>query len=379
VTAGPGDEHVFGAREIIRYVPVYELLVGAAAWAESALTDGQHYAIEFGGDTMQNGYRYHFQGTSTVPQLTLEQFSGGTVVDSNDAELDELESQSGFDHTRPFVGRKKINWYGAGQCRFEPSFPRTNDAGETVEKMNPILGRTSNRDDVATENANQRVQIRVWAEAGADPVTINVCSLGAIIRGNATQVDREKPAIFWQVGESISQYPTDNVTDALAARIDPDRTNVAVETQPPIFQPTTDGVTMALGVYAVHNDHPDLTVNFANPDDDGTDEGPSPAAQSRAQTDVMQYTRDVTSVPTTTDIRADGTTGLVPDMRELTITIGESGGNKAAGASTGGELAGVKRSVYPDDVVIFLPRTDPAGNETSGTMQFLKPLFDQNW
>jgi len=221
--------------------------------------------------------------------------------------------------------------------------------------------------------------VRVWAEAGADPVTVNVCSLGALIRGNATEFDREKPAIFWTLDGGISQYPTDNVSSALAARIDPDRRQVVAKAQPPIFQPTDAGVTMELGVFAVHEDHPDLTVNFDDPDDDGTDEGPSPAAQAKASTDVMQYTRDVTSIPTTTDIRADGTTGEVTDMRHLTTTIGEAGANKAAGASTGGELADIKRLVFPEDVVIFLPRTDPAGNTSSGTMQFLKPLFEQDW
>lgn len=212
VTADADDEHVFGGRETIRYVPVYELLVGAAAWADSTLTAGQHYAIEFGGDTMQNGYRYHFEG-GTPPTLTLEQFSGGNVVDSNDAELDELEAQTSFDHTKPFVGRKKINWYGAGQCLFEPSYPRTNQDGEVVEQVNPIFGRTANRDDVATENANQRVQVRVWAESGADPVTsISVRSgqLFAATRRRLTARNRRSFGTWAVVSRSIQPitWPT---------------------------------------------------------------------------------------------------------------------------------------------------------------------------
>lgn len=47
IRATEGDEHIFGGREPIRYVPNYELLWGCAAWAESALQDGQHFAIEF--------------------------------------------------------------------------------------------------------------------------------------------------------------------------------------------------------------------------------------------------------------------------------------------------------------------------------------------
>lgn len=381
VTATAGDEHVFGARELIRYVPVYELLTGAAAWADTALTDGQHFAIEFSGDTFENGYRYHFRNTTGTPELLLEQASGGSVVKRNDAELDELEAREklGFSHTQPFIARKKLNWYGAGECRFEPSFPLVGDDDEIIDQTNPIIGRTGNRDDVATQEANQRIQVRVWCDEGAADLTVNICSLGAIVRGNATEVDREKPALFWGVGGSISQYPTDNVADAMAARIDPERNNVVSKVEPPIFQPNGSGIVMELGVYAVHKDHPDLTVNFDDPDDDGTNEGPSPAAQSRAQTDVMQYTRDVTSIPTATDIRADGTTGLVPDMRQLTLSRAESGGQTSPGAVTGGEVSDLKRVIFKDDVVIFLPRTSPLSNTTSATIEFLKPVFLQDW
>jgi hypothetical protein len=377
--ATAGDEHVFGGRELIRYVPNYELLFGAATWAERELTAGQHYAVEFADDTFTDGYRYHFEGVDGGGvTLTLEQASGGTVVDSvPDAEGDRQDH--GWDHTRPSVARGFINWYGAGLTRYTLSHTTRPDEDVITDQKNPTLGRTANSADVATQNPNLRVQCRVWADDGADAVTVNVCSLGALVRGNATEVDREKPAIFWDVGGSISQYPTDNVGDAMAARIDPERNNVAAKAEPPIFQPGGSGVTMELTVYAVHKDHPSLTVNFDDPDDDGTDEGPAPAAQARAQTDVMQYTRDVTSIPTVTDIRADGTEGLVPDMRHLTTTVGQSSGGNDPGSTSGGEVAGIKRNVYKDDVVVFLPRSDPEGNTTAGRIQWIKPLFTQDW
>jgi hypothetical protein len=390
VRATPGDEHVFGARELVRYVPNYELLFGAAAWAETALEPGQHFAIEFADDTFRDGYRYHYHydDAADAVRLTLEQAADGLLVDTTPTDLAERE-RHGYDHTKPGVGRGYINWYGAGLFAAELSYPIRSstlpysvlDDGEYIrEQTNPRIGKTANDDDVATGNPNLRIQVRVWADGdAAAPVTVNVCSLGALIRGNATEFDREKPSVHWNVGGSISQYPTDNVTDAIAARIDPERNNVAVKAQPPLFQPTGSGVTMELTVYAVHKDHPDLTVNFDDPDDDGTDEGPSPAAQARAQTDVMQYTRDVTAIPTTTDIRADATTGLVPDMRHITSTVGQSSAGNDPGSTTGGEGRGVKRNVYKDDVAIFLPRTDPEGNVSSGTMRWLKPLFEEDW
>lgn len=392
ITAQPGDEHLFGAREPVRYVPNYELLFGAAAWAENTLESGQHFAIEFGNNDFTNGYRYHFNYDDTAGQVALdiEQVAFGTTVDSVPTDLQERESH-GFDHTKPSVARGKINWYGAGLFRAGLSYPVRSttlpydvlDDGAYIRgQKNPEIARTANDDDVATGNPNLRIQVRVWADGdAASPITVNACSLGALIRGNATERDREKPAVFYfsDAQQSISQYPTDNVDDALAARVDPTRREVFVKAQPPLFQPGGTGVTMELSVYAVHKDHPDLTVNFNDPDDDGTDEGPSPASQAKEQTDVMQYTRDVTSIPTSTDIRADGTTGLVPNMRHVTTTVGQSSGGNSPGATTGGELGQIKRNIYPEDVVIMLPRSDPNSNKTDGRIKWLKPLWEQDW
>jgi hypothetical protein len=390
VTAKPGDEHLFGARELVRYVPTYELLFGAAAWAETALESGQHFAIEFGDDVFDDGYRYHFQYDDSLERvtLTLEQAASGVLVDSTPTDFQNI-NQHGYDHTKPAVARGFINWYGAGLFRAKLSYPVRSgtlpysvlDDGEYIRKQNnPTIGKTANDDDVATGNPNLRLQVRTWVDAdAANPLTVNVCSMGAIIRGNATEFDREKPSIHWDVGGSISQYPVDNVADAIATRIDPARNNVVSKLQPPLFQPAGSGVTLELSAYVVHKKHPDLAVNFDDPDDDGTNEGPSPAAQSRSQTDVMQYTRAVNSIPTTTDIRADGTEGLVPDMRQLTSTVGQSSGGNSPGSTSGGEVTGTKRNVYKDDVVIFLPRSDPEGNVSSGTIRWLKPLFEQDW
>lgn len=390
MTAKPGDEHVFGARERVRYVPNYELLFGAAAWAESELESGQHFAVEFANDTFSDGYRYHFSYDDAAGRVALdvEQAAFGSIVDSVPVDLENREDH-GFDHTKPSVPRGKVNWYGAGLFRASLSYPVRSttlpydvldDGAYISDQKNPEIARTANDDDVATASPNLRVQVRAWAEAGAaNPLTVNVASLGSLIRGNATERDREKPAIFWDVGGSISQYPVDNVTDAMAARIDPTRREVVAKCQPVIFQPDGSDVTMEMSVYAIHEDHPDLTVNFNDPDDDGTDEGPAPAAQARVQTDVMQYTRDVTSIPTETDIRADATTGLVPNMRHLTTTIGQSGGGNDPGSVTAGEGADIVRNVYPEDVVIFLPRSDPGGNTTAGRIQWMKPLFNQDW
>lgn len=382
VTAAAGEEHSFRTHEILRYVPNYELLWGLAVWAEADLTNGQHYALEFTDDGPDNGYRYHFEGTADGVDITLEQFRGGSIVDSVAFMVGDVMQKEGiqqFDYTEPAVYRAFVNWYGAGECRFTASYPLFDGDGNVAEQTNVELGRTANSDDIATDRINNRIGLRVWADAGADAVTVNLGSMGALIRGSATQFDREKAPTFWDVGGSISQYPTDNAADTMAARIDPNRTQVAVSMLPPSFKPAGTGVFMEMGVYAADKNTTGLTVNFDDPDDDGTDEGPAPAAQAVAQNDVMQYTRNVTAFPTTTDIRADGTTGLVPDMRLLSTTVGESGQGSGGGEQTGGERPGIKRNIDPDNVVLFIPRTDPSGSTTSGRIRWMTPVFEEDW
>lgn len=374
LTASAGDELIFGSRELLRYVPNYELLWGVASWAESALQEGQRFHVEFSDDAQENGYAYTFEGTADEPTLTLKQFQGSTTpVDTVDVDLDGLRNHN-FSVTEPFVCRQFVNWYGAGVGRSTLSFPTQGPDGE-VDQKNPHIGSTFNADDVATNNINLRPQVRVEVDAGAPDLTVNVCSIGALVRGNATEFDREKTSVFWNLGGAISQYYTDN-NAVLAGRIDPTRNNVVAKIQPPIVAPAGT-TTMAVLVGAVHKDHPDLTVNFDDPDNDGTDEGPAPAAQTRAEDDVMQWTTDVTAYPTTTDIRADFTTGSVPDVRELTTAVAE-GDKQTTSSTAAGELADIKRIIYPDDVVLFIPRTDPAGTTTDGTIQYLKTLTEQD-
>lgn len=382
VTAAANETHTFKTHEIFRYVPNFEALWGVAAWAESDLQAGQHFAVEFLDNAVTDGYRYHFEGTTDGLDLTLEQYRGGTAVDTHtviESGAFRLDDRPDYDHTTPTVYRGFTNWYGAGITRYEASYPYRDADGDVAGQRNSTLGMTADRDDVATDRINNRIGIRVWADAGASEFTVNVCSMGALIRGDATQFDREKAPMFWRVGGSISQYPTDNLADSMAARIDPTRTEVSVSMLPPAFQPVGSGVHMELSVYKVDSTDPDLTVNFDDPDDDGTDEGPSPAAQAREQNDVMQYTRDVTAIPTTTDIRADGTTGLVPDMTLLSTTYGESGTGGTGGANTGNVRPGIKRNIDPDSVAVFIPRTDPEGSTTNGTMRWFQPVFEEDW
>jgi len=393
LTANPGETVEFRAREKVRYVPNYEMLWGLATWYENTPTEGQRLFAEFTDDDRGDGYRFCFE-----PGFTrVEQLRAGEVVDFvAETELNEELREWGefntardtrdhnpldfIDRTHPMNPRGFTGWYGALGTRFELGYARRREDANGSERgaaipYHPVLGYTSNPEGVATDEINLNIKVVLECDAGADAFTAQACSIGALIRGNATRFDRSKSAAFWDLGGSISQYFTDN-EPVLAARIDPERDNVVVELDRPNIAPAgTDFIEVL--VATVQADETD--ADFEDPAGDGSNVGPSPSAQSRAQNDVLQYTRSVSTFPTVEDIRADGTTGQVPDTRYLAGEIGEGGGNNRATSRGSPGRRDVKKTLHADEVALFIPRTDPAGNTTDGRIRYLTPFDDQNW
>lgn len=366
ITASGGDTITFGARELLRYVPNFEVLWGIAAQAASDLTAGQRVVLELADGARENAYRYEF-GPS---EIRLVQVSGGLETDVETISYERAEDR-GWSLTEPFVGRARFNWYGAGRSEYAFSYPTDN--GQILD----ALAETFNDDGFATERINLRPQVTVDLNAGASDLTVDIGSIGAAILGDAAQINRPKRATFWNLGGAISQYFTDNEA-VVAGRIDPTRNNVAVQIPEPIVSPAgSDTIEVLVGT--VHKDNAGLTVNFDDPDNDGTDEGPAPAAQNRSSTDVMQWTSDVTAYPTATDIRADFTTGSVPDVREVGDVIASGGGNNRPPMQSSQATGTEKRLLFPDDVVLFIPRTPPQSSNTSGSIEYLRIPTDQDW
>lgn len=372
----PGDTVEFRVREKLRYVPNYEILWGGALWYDSVPESGQKLFLEYTDDARENGYRYAFEPGNT----RVEQLKAGSVVDSYAAadwgdypEAHPLDhnpfEREGVDRTVPLNPRAMTAWYGALGCEYTLDY---TDAQSLP--WSPTLGYTATNDGVATDEINCTIKAVAECDSDAAAFTAQACSFGALIRGNATVIDRAKNGPFWGLGGTISQQFADNAP-ILAGRIDPDRTNVVVQVLQPEVNPAATDVIEVLGG-AVQP--ADTDANFDDPDDDGTDEGPSPRAQTKAQNDVMQWTRAVSSFPTVEDTRADGTTGTVPDVRYLTGAVGEGGGNNRP-SDTQVDNVNQKKTLYPDEVLLYIPRTDPTGNVTDGTIQYFRPHTEQDW
>lgn len=366
LTASAGDTISFAARERLRYVPNYELLFGLVAWYESQPDADQRLFIELSDDARQNAYRYELTPGATEVSLV----SGGATVDSvPESEFGAFDDADAADHnpfdkierTQPINLRGKLNWYGSGNFRPSLSYTRPNGV-----QYNPTLGKLANQAGIATEEINLRPKIVLEADAGAADFTVNLGTIGALIRGNATEVDRPEPFVATDLGGTITGAFADNAP-VVALRNDPTQANVVSEILPYQYAPGGSDV-MELAAVVVSESDTDAS-GFT-----------TPIIQNATNT-ALQATTQVTSFPTTTktDIKGDSVTA--PDPDRLLATVVAAGGGRNTPAASGTDLVQQKRvfdssPVTDSEVVLLIPR-QISGND--GTINWLKVPTLQDW
>lgn len=364
LTASDGDTVSLSSREQFRYVPNYEALFGIAAWYETdatTLSNGQRLFVELSDDERNNAFGYEFTPGDTRAFIR----SGGTLID----ELPQSEfgaytngkAEKGdpFDHIdrdQPLNPRGYLNWYGVGQFRPTLSYTQSDS-----QQSNETLGYLSNQDDVTTEEINLKPRVVLDADAGAASYTVNVGSMGTLIRGGATEFDRPRAAVFYDLGGSIGATYAGN-DPLLAKRHAPDKQNVSVKLDIPEFSPSGD-VTVDILVGAVSPSETDAT-------------GFAPSRQGDAQNTAVEYTTNVSTFPTVTrDVPDSSTQVEVPDVRYLASSVAEGAKNDPSKAEAGpGEQN--KRILGEDEIALYIPRT--AGS-TSVSLNWLRPVNTQDW
>lgn len=369
LTVSAGDTVEFASRERFRYVPNYELLFGAVAWYDSTPASDQHLFVEASDDARDNVYRYELTPSASEAAIV----SGGSAVDTlAESEWGDFATDTAFDHnpftqeginrTTPLNPRGFLNWYGAGN--FRPTISYTRPDGS---QSNPQLGTLANQDDVATEEINLRVRVVADADAGAGDFTVNIGSLGALVRGNANQVDRPKPFTVPDISGSFGGDYADN-EPILAIRSDPDLPQVVSEILAFKFDPGGDDVVevSAVVVDAADTDASNWQYPNIQAGGDATD----------SQNTAIQATTNVSTFPTTTKTTVSGTSQTAPDPDRLLTTTVSSGSKKGGGVSTSDLAAEEKRVFDDDEVVLFLPRRFSG---TSGGINWITIPTRQDW
>ena len=366
LTAADGDTIAWASRERLRYVPNYEALWGIAAWYETAadqLSGDQRLFVELSDDARDNVYGYEF----TPGNTRIRMLSGGTLVDERtesewgDFPDDRPTDRNPFDfdaaRDEPLNPRAFVTWYGVGPAR--TTLAHSGDEGNP---RNPTLGYLANNDDVATEEINLRLRVVADADAGAAEFTVNVASMGALVRGGAIKIDRPKSGILYDLGGSIGDTWADN-DPLLAVRHDSKKRNVTLGKDVPAFSPAGDS-TIELLVGAVAESETDAS-EFA------------PYQQTQGQNSALEATTNVSTFPTATRNVPKGSAQVeVPAVRQLALSVAESARVDPTQAEAGpGEDN--KRVLGPDEVALYIPRTAPG--QTGASIDWLRPVSKQDW
>jgi hypothetical protein len=199
------------------------------------------------------------------------------------------------------------------------------------------------------------------ADAGAAEFTVNIASMGAVIRGGATEFSRPKAGLLYDLGGSIGDTWAGN-EPILAVQHDSDQRNVAIRKDVPEFSPSGD-VTMELLLGAVAASETDAS-------------GFAPYQQTQSQNTALEATTNVSTFPTVTRDVPDGSTQVeVPDVRQLAHSVAEGAKNDPVKAEAGpGENR--KRVLGPDEVGLYIPQT---GGSTGVSLNWLRPISNQDW
>ena len=188
-----GDAHELKARQRVLYLPNYEILVGQAFYMQNELEPGQLLIIEFADPDGENGYFTEITHDTRRSYIK----NGGTKVDpkewGKDDTVDPYEQEE-LNETQPQVHRAFINWYGDG--RFKPTLAYADSEGKM---QNPTLARSANRGEVATEEINLNLSVRLECTESTNPNTVNVLSMGAANRGDSSSTNRTKPGHNWDL------------------------------------------------------------------------------------------------------------------------------------------------------------------------------------
>lgn len=338
VNGNADDAFELRMRQRVSYVPNNPLLWGVCYQMQDALEAGHKLTIAFTNPGRDEGYflevtadtRRAFIKRNGV-EVDPREWGHETDDEANDPTTDAYE-RAGLDETTPQIARTFLSWYGAGPARFTVNSTLPGGSSE-----NPTVAKVANRDDVATGEINLKLSARLECTAETTAATLNVMSMGALIRGDDSVTNRVKdsPPNF-DLGGDIGA----ELTPILAIRRRPDKANVL--TQLTRFQMFPSD-RMSVTAVAFDEDDPDLDIDEADW---------AVAAEQDEDNTAVEQTEAVTTFPTDDDGNPDG--------RLIASLVGVAGqGNSRQPSDTD-----VVEPFYEDEAVVFLARSPDTASGT---------------
>lgn len=334
VTGAEGDAHELRTRQRATYIPNYELLWGAAYYMQDQLVEGQRLVVAFTDPERENGYFSEIDADGQRAYIK----SGGVRVGETEWGAGDNKSpyRSGVDETRPQVQRMFLSWYGAGAAKTTLTYTTTDS--ENTGVRNATVARVANADSVATEEVNLNISVRLECTAPTDPATVNVLSVGALIRGSGSVTNRVKAAHNWDLGGDIGNV---EFTPVLAVRRRQGFEQVPTELSQIEIIPSD---TMEVAAVAFDDDEDALDTSDWNV-----------SAQMDPENTATEQTTNVTDYPTD----ANGN----PSGRLLGLVIADAQRNRSERAEVD-----INREFYEDEELLFLARTKSASDASVDLM-----------
>jgi hypothetical protein len=338
-----GETVTFRTAERPRYVVQYEL---AATWAFALNQSLQ------GNDTLKIGlydgtdgwYLEHRGDHADDQTVDLVTERAGSVVNRKTS-VDIIQDVKSFCRLRLQSG-----WYNITRQVWERSF------SENGEQRNVEFARTSIDDGRGPQVGNLPLCFEVTADANTSGLTLEAGSCAQVNLGRTTEFAREKSTV-----ETDTIDTTGSWVPLRAYRVDPNRDIVNVQL-----------TAFDIGKYTANDDVELLFQSFApsNVLDSGgntlVDADFSIAEDFDEQNSVIETSSAVAQVADSSG--ATGTSVSNPGGWQLARAELFTGSGKAvAGASR--VPAGVKRPVYPRDVVVVLGKSGTSG-DVSYQLQF---------
>lgn len=201
VNGNSGDRFTIRSRETTSYVPNYEMLWGSAFYMQNQLEQGQVLKLEFLDTNRENGYVMEITNNTRRAYLLKNGVEKGVREFGHDDNYDPYNN--GLDETTPQTMRTFISWYGAGPAKY--TLHSVQDDGTSD---NDTVAQVANRDSVATNEINLRMGVTLECTEDTTANTVNVLSMGAVIRGDGSQTNRVKDAELFDAGGDIDTSPT---------------------------------------------------------------------------------------------------------------------------------------------------------------------------
>jgi len=341
-----GEVVTMKTAEKYRYIVGYVIRPSFAFEVSRTLETGDKVVIGYGEPDLNNdmnnadGWFFIYRPDLKDTEVEIAEYRNGTEVDSSVVNITK-----GIDIWKRLA--IDLNWYNVGNAIYTETY--TTDS----EQRNEIIGQTSVDDDKGPEQGNQHITFSVKRGASSSALTLEAGSVGLQTLGDVDVIERIKVA-----ANDYTFSTTDAWVPILAVRTDPDRE--VVSSQLSDVQITgwdgSDDVEIAAQIHG-----PSKVQKAA--DTELTDSDYATPELHATQNSVIEESTAVDRGPRESDgtiqtsiTDSEGPGGYQVGYAEFTSS---GQGNKTQTTNTSKVR---KRTINPEDVVVFWGRADNASS-----------------